>query len=122
MINIDTGGFTADKDGVAGVLKQLIREKGVTGEYEVNVFVVDEETMTALHMEEMKLAGPTDVLSFPLEFDRSYPDGVVRLGDIVVCYPVAARQAAQKGHSTEEEIEFLAHHGCLHLLGIHHPE
>ena len=48
-----------------------------------------------------------DVLSFSLELDKTYPDGVIRLGDIVIC-------------DQEKDIESLVKHGCLHLLGIHH--
>jgi len=42
------------------------------------------------------------------------------LGDIVICYPQAKRQAMQWNKLLDEEIEFLASHGLLHLLGIHH--
>jgi len=51
----------------------------------------------------------TDVLSFPLEKETG-PDGVTRLGDILVCPPKAGDQS----------LEFLILHGLNHLLGIHH--
>ena len=44
------------------------------------------------------------------------------LGDIVLCPPVAARQAAEAGHSTEDEFALLTVHGILHLLGFDHAE
>ena len=64
----------------------------------------------------------TDVLSFPLREGESAPedeDGV-SLGDIVICFPQAKRQALQWNRLLDEEIEFLAAHGLLHLLGVHH--
>ncbi len=55
---------------------------------------------------------PTDVLSFP---DR---DG--SLGDIAISVDRARRQAAEFGHSLEEELSILMLHGVLHLLGMDH--
>mgnify|MGYP001560760605 CR=1 FL=1 len=55
---------------------------------------------------------PTDVLSFPLADFSPGPDGVIRLGDIVIC----KKQAKAKGHS----LPFLIKHAMLHLLGEHH--
>ena len=44
------------------------------------------------------------------------------LGDVVLCPQVAAVQARDAGHSTQEELELLAVHGILHLLGYDHAE
>lgn len=85
------------------VIEKTVREYGVTGEYEVGVYQASEEEMKKLWD-----GKPHDVLSFPLDLDKSYPDGVVRLGDIVVC------------EKDMDKFESLAGHGCLHLLGIHH--
>jgi probable rRNA maturation factor len=64
----------------------------------------------------------TDVLSFPLDEGETMPEDVDghNLGDVVVCYPQAKRQAMQWNRLIDEEIEFLACHGLLHLLGVHH--
>lgn len=84
------------------IVEKTIREHGVTTPYEVNIFLVSEKEMREVFDGEYH-----DVLSFPLDFDTTYPDGVVRLGEILVC-------------DQEKNIEFLIKHGCLHLLGIHH--
>ena len=73
---------------------------------------VDEKTIRDLNFKYRKINRPTDVLSFPLEDMKVCPDGIVRLGDIVIC----RRQAKKKGHT----IPFLIKHGVLHLLGRHH--
>jgi probable rRNA maturation factor len=49
----------------------------------------------------------TDVLSFP-------PD------DIAISYDRAAAQAAELGHSVEDELRILMLHGLLHLAGMDH--
>lgn len=57
---------------------------------------------------------PTDVLSFPSASPGGY------LGDLAVSLQRAAAQAAEHGHSVEEEIGILLLHGVLHLLGHDH--
>jgi probable rRNA maturation factor len=103
---------------------------------EVSVLLVDTDTMAALHQQWMDLAGPTDVMAFPMDtadgpaerFDPSAPPGTddhpgeAMLGDVVLCPTVAADQAASAGHSVEAELQLLCTHGILHLLGYDHGE
>lgn len=49
-------------------------------------------------------------------------DEPLELGDIVISLESAARQAAAAGTSLEAELQFLASHGLLHLLGWDHPD
>jgi probable rRNA maturation factor len=58
----------------------------------------------------------TDVLSFPAGDAGSY------LGDLVLSWPAAMRQAKQYGHAPEVEVALLTIHGLLHLLGLDHAE
>ena len=76
----------------------------------------------------------TDVLSFPandldcpiskkgITCDMEIEDGMVFLGDIMICFARAEAQAAEYGHSLKREICFLALHGTLHLLGYDHMD
>ncbi len=62
----------------------------------------------------------TDVLSFPGEA-ASLEDN--HLGDVLICVPMARRQAAAAGdhrHTAEREIKTLLLHGVLHCLGHDH--
>lgn len=65
----------------------------------------------------------TDVLSFPLVEKKGRgrfvlpPDGLRHLGEVIVSYPQAARQADERGHPVEHELAILVVHGILHLLG-----
>lgn len=64
---------------------------------------------------------PTDVLSFPqMEGKVSKGDFAPCLGDVVISFETAARQAAQLEHSLEAEYRRLLVHGVLHLLGHDH--
>jgi probable rRNA maturation factor len=88
--------------------------------------LVDEAAMEVLHVQWMDLPGPTDVMSFPMDELRparegDEPEEGVR-GDIVLCPSIAAKQAVDAGHATEEELLLLTTHGILHLLGYDHAE
>ncbi|UUZ43745.1 rRNA maturation RNase YbeY [Janibacter limosus] len=93
---------------------------------ELCIRFVDEPTMTVLHEQWMDWAGPTDVMSFPMDELRPGREGETSLegvlGDIVVCPSVAEQQAVTAGHAAIEEMLLLTTHGILHLLGYDHAE
>jgi probable rRNA maturation factor len=82
----------------------------------------------------------TDVLSFPqisnFEFRNSelkkqkpqthsefrIPHFELPLGDIVINLHQTKRQAAEHGHTFNEELRLLMIHGLLHLLGYDHEK
>lgn len=98
----------------------------------VSVNFVDETEIQELNKQFRKIDKSTDVLSFPnldkafneklneFESERNFDDGLLFLGDIVICKKVAYSQAKEYGHSRKREICFLALHGLLHLLGYDH--
>ena len=48
------------------------------------------------------------------------PDELPVLGDIVISYPQAQRQAQERGEPVERELALLIVHGVLHLTGYDH--
>jgi probable rRNA maturation factor len=64
----------------------------------------------------------TDVLSFSAEAleGGTGPGEAPYLGDVIISLETAQRQAHQRGHELEKEIEILILHGFLHLLGYDH--
>ncbi|MGA8151031.1 MAG: rRNA maturation RNase YbeY [Terriglobales bacterium] len=58
---------------------------------------------------------PTDVLSFPAA--RGIADFA---GDVAISAEIAARNAAELGHTAATEVKLLALHGILHLAGYDH--
>ena len=93
---------------------------------ELCIKLVDEDTIATLNEQWMEKTGPTDVLAFPMDelrpglVNEEPEEGV--LGDLVLCPAVAARQAAEAGHATTDEVDLLTVHGILHLLGYDHAE
>ena len=87
----------------------------------ISLTFVDVIEMEELHIKWMQEGGPTDVLSFPMDMPEKIGDAVT-LGDIVISPAVAAKQALEAGHSTEDEIYILAIHGLLHIIGYDHAD
>jgi probable rRNA maturation factor len=94
--------------------------------YNVDVTLLGDEEIAALNRDYRHKNKPTDVLSFSL---WEGVDGFVcppdqseelPLGDLVISIDTALRQAEDLKHSLENEMEFLAVHGTLHLLGYDH--
>ncbi len=101
----------------------------------LEILITDEEDIRRLNAAIRGVDAVTDVLSFPsldgikgktLKKDE-YPldldeDGNICIGSVAVCEQVCARQAEEYGHSFERELNYLAAHGALHLLGYDHME
>ncbi len=62
--------------------------------------------------------GATNVLAFG--FDAPETPSVRILGDVVVCAPVAAREAREHAKRLDAHWAHLVVHGTLHLLGYDH--
>ncbi|HEX5420668.1 MAG TPA: rRNA maturation RNase YbeY [Gammaproteobacteria bacterium] len=90
---------------------------------ELTVRVVDEAESAELNGRYRGRSGPTNVLSFPADFDLPVPAGERRpLGDLVICAPVVAREAEEQGKGLEAHWAHIVIHGTLHLGGYDHEE
>ena len=79
------------------------------------IVCVGDRRMRQLHKQFMNLDSTTDVLTFPLEFDKK--QNVVG-GEVYVCIPQARRQARKRGIAVSHEVLLYAIHGMLHLSGF----
>lgn len=102
----------------------LIGEGAPKGQLDLHL--VDVETVRELNATHMRSNEPTDVLAFPLEGDAfdiaSASDRPPLLGDVVICPAVAFAQAPGHTGGFEAEMLLLAIHGTLHVLGHDHGE
>lgn len=93
---------------------------------EMSVRVTTDEEIHSLNRDYRQVDHPTDVLSFAfLEEDEEpgpvFPhDWPAQLGEVILSYPYAERQAAGLGHSVAMELAWLTIHGTLQLLGYSH--
>jgi probable rRNA maturation factor len=118
-----------DAGWIRKMARQILRTEGVTPPYEVSLVFTDSETVRQLNRDYRGVDKPTDVLAFNMlpqrGVDSSFalpPDGVTRLGEVVISYPQAIEQAKEQGHSPERELALLVIHGILHLLDYDHEE
>ena len=81
---------------------------------QITVRLVDAEEGLALNRDYRGKDYATNVLSFPY-----YVEPIV-CGDLVLCAPVVAREAAEQGKSAEAHFAHLIVHGMLHLRGDDH--
>ncbi len=90
-------------------------------EREASVLLTDDREIHALNKEYRGVDRPTDVLAFALD---EAPDGDVGpiLGDVVISVERAMAQASMRRRPLADELELLAVHGTLHLLGYDHAE
>ena len=93
---------------------------GHSEDVQMTVRVVDEAEGAALNERYRGRAGATNVLAFP--FDAPELPSLRILGDVVVCAPVAAREAHEHSKRLDAHWAHLVIHGTLHLLGFDHDE
>ena len=112
------------KHWLRNVARTALQRERLGQPAEVGVLLTTEEEVRRLNRKYRGMEDSTDVLSFSMEegdeMFNAPPDGVRWLGEVVVSYPQAVRQAAEYGHSIEREVAFLTVHGILHLLGYDH--
>jgi probable rRNA maturation factor len=118
-----------DEDWAKRIAQTVLKAEEVAPPYEVSLVFTDSETVRRLNRDYRGVDEPTDVLAFYMlsqnEADSSFalpPDGVTRLGEVIISYPQAVEQASEQGHSSERELALLIIHGILHLLGYDHEE
>ena len=118
-----------EEDWAEKITQKVLKAESVTPPYEVSLVFTDSETVQKLNRDYRGVDEPTDVLAFYMlpqkEADSSFtlpPDGVLRLGEVIISYPQAVEQAKEQGHSIEEELALLIIHGILHLLGYDHEK
>ena len=84
--------------------------------------------IAGINEEYREVAGPTDVLSFPMwenedgGFEPPEDWERLTLGDIIVCPEIVAKNAADNGKTAECETVLVICHGFLHLIGFDHAD
>jgi len=114
---------------------------------QMSLFITGDDTVHRLNAQFRGLDEVTDVLSFsadhaghwegdaepPEELPKELtdaggfefimpPDEPTPLGEVIVSYPQAQRQAEERGAPLEHELALLVVHGVLHLTGHDHLE
>ena len=98
-------------------------------EPELGVTVVDDIEILELNREYREKDSVTDVLSFPqfegrgdLLEDLLDDEAETLIGDVVICYEQAERQAEEYGTGLTREMLYLFVHSVMHLFGYDHMD
>jgi probable rRNA maturation factor len=81
---------------------------------EITLRIVDETEGRALNKTYRGKDYATNVLTFPLAEEPHL------MGDIIICAPVVAKEAAEQGKPLEAHYAHLTVHGVLHVHGYDH--
>jgi probable rRNA maturation factor len=105
---------------------RTLEAEGIASPAEMGLVITDSKTIQELNKTYRGEDQSTDVLAFHMTPDTSQeselrfvgpPDGVHHLGEVVISYTQAIRQAQEQGHGIAQELALLIVHGILHLLG-----
>jgi len=105
-------------------LKRIEQTLKIKKHLEISLAIVSDAAIKKLNRTYRGKNQTTDVLSFgevdsTVKISQSVKN---YLGEIIICYPQASRQAKTNGHSLEKELQLLLTHGFLHLLGHDHQK
>ncbi|HEX8932161.1 MAG TPA: rRNA maturation RNase YbeY [Patescibacteria group bacterium] len=114
--------YKVNRNKIKSAVTAVLEENNVQTPIEVSIAIVGDRKMTKLNKEYRSKEGTTNILSFPLaEGQQTHlPTDIVRLGDIVISYPMVIKEASEQEILVDERVEELVRHGMLHLLGLHH--
>jgi probable rRNA maturation factor len=90
----------------------------LTPDTEVSIVLCDNAFIQELNAKWRGKDKPTNVLSFPADFQDATP----ALGDIIIAYETVAREAAEEGKSLRDHLTHMIVHGFFHLLGFDHED
>jgi probable rRNA maturation factor len=124
---------TPEADWLQRMMEKTLVAENVPPNIEISLLITGQERIQELNREYRGQDKPTDVLSFSMSEQKDEeeeepvafigpPDGLIHLGEIIISYPQAVLQAAERGHSVKKELAVLIVHGILHVLGYDHEK
>src|SRR3989338_11685513 len=128
MINFEVNqqaGKIIPKSSFHQWLNKISKELKFKWPAKVSIAIVGNQTIKKLNQIYRGKNQVTDVLSFSegdnrrLNLKSSTP---IYLGEVIICYQQAVKQAKQNGQTVFKELELLFIHGILHLLGYDHEK
>jgi len=119
---------TVDEEWMRQVVDMTLSVEGIGRPVELGVVITNADTIRRLNREYRGEDEDTDVLAFAMSEETdaapfvSPPDGVSRLGEVLISHPQAKLQAKEHNHPLKRELALLTVHGVLHLLGYDHDD
>jgi probable rRNA maturation factor len=89
-------------------------------EAQLSILIVNDDQIAELNQAYLNHAGPTNVISFPMQEGQFADITPGLLGDVVISADTAHREAADAGMEMAVRFDQLLIHGILHLVGYDH--
>lgn len=88
----------------------------------LDIYVCDTDEGRELNLDARGKDYATNILSYPNDLPSELFSQMDEcpLGELIICYDVVVREAAEQGKTADEHLTHLAVHGILHLLGFDH--
>ncbi len=114
--------YKVNRRKIKEAVDNVLGKQEITGPVEVSVAIVGDRKMRELSRKYKNEDKTRNVLSFSLMEGESAhnPDDVLRLGDIIISYPVVIKEASKEEMLVDDKVSQLVEHGLMHLLGINH--
>lgn len=114
--------YKVNRKLIKSAVADVLNENSINNPLEVSIAIVGDRKMRALNKKYRNKEGTANILSFPLSEGEQtqLPADVMRLGDIVISYPMVIKEASEQDMMVDERVDELVRHGMLHLLGLHH--
>ena len=94
--------------------KDILISVGLGQKTELSLFFIGKRKAKKMNQTFRKMDYVPEVLAFPM--GERGQDGLLRLGDVVICFPLAREQARKRERMVEDIIGELLEHGINNLL------
>ncbi|MBU2632760.1 rRNA maturation RNase YbeY [Patescibacteria group bacterium] len=114
--------YKVNRKKIKNAVEEVLVSQGVNSPSEVSIAIVGDRKMRSLSKKYKGEDKTRNVLSFSQTEGESIdnPEQILRLGDIVISYPVVIKEAARDEVLVDDKVNELVQHGLFHLLGVHH--
>ncbi|MBN2026258.1 MAG: rRNA maturation RNase YbeY [Actinobacteria bacterium] len=93
---------------------RVMKAEGVRRDALLSISLISPQEIGDINHRYLGREGPTDVLAFPMQEES---EGRFLLGDVIICPEYIAERREEYGVDEGKELEYVAVHGILHLLG-----
>jgi len=114
--------YKVNRKRIKKTVEDVLTKQNLTSPVEVSIAIVGDRKMRELSKKYKGEDKTRNILSFSLSEGAPavLPTDKLRLGDIIISYPVVIQEAAKFEKMVDDRVAELVEHGLMHLLGIHH--
>ena len=107
--------YPLDVKRVRQEAEKILSSFGLSNKTELSILFIGKRKAKKLNQKYRNMDYIPEVLAFPMnEFD---PDGILRLGDVAICFPLARDYAMKREKMVFEVIKEFLRHGIGNLVG-----